>query len=116
MMTFGLMRPVYSFGLAVAGSIFLFGGMCGYTPEDVRQFVGEDARFLTVTDIDRILETGADHRIIEILEQRDLYTLREFRTFKPIEPRFWAADDSRIFIAEDTRTFIVERPCKDVDV
>lgn len=116
MMTFGLNRPVYSFGLGIAGSIFLFGGMCSYSPDDVRQFLGEDARLLTPTEIDRVLETNRDHRIIEILEFRDLYAIQEFRTYRPIEPRFWAAKDTRIFIAEDVRTFIVERPCKDGNV
>lgn len=116
MMTFGLNRPVYSFGLGIAGSIFLFGGMCSYSPDDVRQFLGEDARILTPTEIDRVLETYPDHRIIEVLDIRDLHTITDFRLYIARDTRTWTPKDTRVFEAEDTRTFIVERPCKDGDV
>ena len=102
MITFGLNRPVYSFGLGLGFSVLvlLSGGECAFPVEDSRDFLVKHAAEIQVQDI-RINEVY-NNRIIEVMH------VNEFRVDSD---RVTLVTDNRIFVIESDRYFIVKRDC-----
>jgi hypothetical protein len=115
MMTFGLSRPVFSFGLLAAGTLFITTGQCAFEAEDARLLTAErlglaveDVRIVTDRDYDRVMD----------VYQPRILRVWDFRNFDGIDDRtldLYNTEEEykllRTFTAEDNRTYVTERHC-----
>ena len=106
MITFGLGRPVYSFGLLAIGTFFVLTGNCAFEAEDARVMLAEKLD-LPVADV-RIVEPYAWEQALTENEAR-LFYVHDFRTL-----HVYNGQVDRTFEVEDERTHYVKRAC-DVD-
>lgn len=100
-MTFNINRPLYSFGLAAAGTVLLGIGSCVFPVEDARAHIVEHQDTLSVTDMRVFLQGDSERRPYVF----------DVRTFRVYDDRIFLVTDDRVFEVEDDRVFIVERKC-----
>jgi hypothetical protein len=101
MMTFGLNRPVYSFGLGVVLTLVIGGGLSCIIPvQDSRDFLVEHANELDVTDLR-----------IEAVYNGDIMDVLHVRRFEVFEDRVLLVTSERTFVVESDRYFVIERDC-----
>ena len=101
MMTLGLNRPVYSFGLGLVFLLAVGGDLsCVIPVEDSRDFLVEHANELDVTDLR-----------IEAVYNGDIVDVLHVRKFEVFEERVLLVTSDRTFVVESDRYFVIERDC-----
>jgi hypothetical protein len=101
MMTLGLNRPVYSFGLGLVFVLVVGGDLSCIIPvEDSRDFLVEHANELDVTDLR-----------IEAVYNGDTVDVLHVRKFEVFEDRVLLVTSERTFVVESDRYFVIERDC-----
>lgn len=115
MMTLGLNRPVFSFGLLVVSTFFPHGDIrCDAEVEDLRTMEVPAFDILSAKD-NREMEfyLPFDMRVVDnrvMMESRThIAKAEDVRIFEVASNRYFEDE-------EDTRTFIVELECEDDDI
>lgn len=111
MMTFGLNRPVFAFGLMVGAALIVTDGECRLTADDARVLTAEHLG-LSVSDV-RIVKPSDFDKVMRDYELRTFF-VRDFRTFD-VYNEGDDLDDTRTFIEDEERIFIAKRDCDGSD-